>query len=490
MLATIIYSLDTTVANVALPHIQGSLSAAQDQITWVLTSYIVASAIMTPLSGWLSSKIGRKKLFLISVAGFTIASMLCGIASNLPEIVAFRMLQGAAGAMMLPISQSILLDINPPEKHGQAMAIWSAGALLGPIFGPILGGWLTENLSWRFAFFINLPVGLLALIGVWLFIPATFGEKPKRFDFLGFFALALAVGALQVMLDRGPGEGWFGSPEIWIELIITLIALWVFVTHTATTRHPFFDPSIIRDRNFVTCNALNLVIGAMLYSSLALWPSLMQNLLGYPVMFSGLVTVSRGAGAMLMMGFIGWMMNRFDVRLILFVGFLTASAAAWQASQFDLSMTARPFVISGFIQGVATGVLFVPLTALAFATLKPEIRPEASALFGLLRNIATSVGISVMQGMVVRNTQVMHASLAAHVDPSDPVVSADLLPRFDLSTIPGLEALNAEITRQSAMVAYVNDFRVMFWAMVLCIPAVLIMRPSKRQGERINVVVE
>src|SRR6185369_1507584 len=258
MLATVMNSLDTTIANVALPHIQGSVSASADQITWVLTSYIVSAAIMTPLSGWMADRIGRKRMFLVSIGGFTVASMLCGIATSLPEIVIFRVLQGVFGAALIPLSQAVLLDINPPEKHGQAMAVWGAGAILGPILGPVLGGWLTDNLSWRWVFFINLPIGILAFLGVWLFIQENKHDNPKKFDFFGFGTLIVFIGAFQLFLDRGPSQDWFGSRETWIEFIVAVTALWLFVVQTLTAEHPFFDRALSRDRNFVTSTVFGL----------------------------------------------------------------------------------------------------------------------------------------------------------------------------------------------------------------------------------------
>src|ERR1700684_809387 len=268
MLATVMNSLDTTIANVALPHMAGSVSASQDQITWVLTSYIIAAAIMTPLSGWLSTRIGRKQMFLFSIAGFTIASMLCGVANNLAEIVVFRLLQGLCGAALIPLSQAVVLDIYPPSQVGQVMAIWGAGAILGPIFGPVLGGWLTDNFSWRWVFFINLPIGILAFSAVWIFMSGDKGRAARPFDFVGFGALTVFIGGLQLVLDRGPTVDWFSSPEIWIEALCGLAGLWVFVTQTITAKHPFFDRALMRDRNFMTCNVFGFFIGLFLFSTM------------------------------------------------------------------------------------------------------------------------------------------------------------------------------------------------------------------------------
>ncbi|MDB5457627.1 MAG: drug resistance transporter, EmrB/QacA subfamily, partial [Caulobacter sp.] len=276
MLATIMNSLDTTIANVALPHIQGSVSASAEQITWVLTSYIVAATIMTPLTGFLADRVGRKMVFLVSIAGFTAASMLCGIATSLVEIVLFRLLQGVFGAALIPLSQAVLLDINPPHKHGQAMAVWGAGAVLGPILGPALGGWLTDNLDWRWVFFINLPIGILAFAGVFFFLSEKRSAEKKRFDVLGFASLALAIGGFQMMLDRGPSQDWFASTEIWTYLIVGIVALWIFCVQLATAARPFVDRALLADVNFITSCVFGFFIGILLYSVLALLPPMMQ----------------------------------------------------------------------------------------------------------------------------------------------------------------------------------------------------------------------
>ena len=491
MLATVMNSLDTTIANVALPHIQGSVSAGPEQIGWVLTSYIVSAAIMTPLTGWLAGRMGRKRLFQVSIAGFVLASMLCGIATTLPELVIFRLLQGVFGAALIPLSQAVLLDINPPEKHGQAMAIWGAGAILGPILGPALGGYLTENFSWRWCFYINLPIGILALLGVSFFIAHDRVANARRFDFLGFGALAIFVGAIQLVLDRGPSQDWFSSAEIWTETILAVMGLWVFMAHTVTAEHPFFDRRLARDRNFVTASIFGFFVGILLFSTMALLPPMMQTLMNYPVLTSGLVSMPRGIGSFLAMFIVGRLVGRVDTRLILFTGLALSTVALWQMMHFDLSMTSTPIIVSGIIQGLGIGLLFVPLSTLAFATIPPALRAEGSAVYTLIRNMGASVGISIMQALVVANTQTMHASLAAKIIPSDPVVKSGLPAMFNPFSIPGLQALNAEITRQATMVAYVDDFRLMFFITIACMPMLLLMRrPRRAGGEPAHAAVE
>jgi DHA2 family multidrug resistance protein len=479
MLATLMNTLDSTIANVALPHIQGSLSASPDQITWVLTSYIVAVAVMTPMSGWLAGRFGMKRTFLVIITGFTLTSMLCGLATSLPQIVIFRFLQGLFGASTIPLSQAMLLNINPPERHPQAMAIWAMGTILGPILGPVNGGFLTDEYSWRWCFYINLPIGIIAMLGIWTFMPARGGDSGRKFDFLGFSALAVAVATLQLMLDRGPGQDWFNSPEICGEALLSAMGLWVFVAHSLTARRAFFNPRLFQDRNLVAATSFGFFTGIMVFSSLAILPLLMQSLLGYPALTAGSISVSRGVGMILVMPVIGRLTRMFDNRLLLLAGLGLTALAMWQMSHFDLSMGVRPLVVSGFIQGAGTGLFLVPLTTSAFATIGNALRPEATSIFNLVRNFGASIGISITQALAVYNTQVMHASLAARVIPSDETVRAGLTGAFDPDTASGLLALNGELTRQATMVAYVDDFRLLLVLTLACSPLVILLRQAK-----------
>ncbi|HZZ88408.1 MAG TPA: DHA2 family efflux MFS transporter permease subunit [Caulobacteraceae bacterium] len=476
MLATVMNSLDTTIANVALPHMAGSVSASQDQITWVLTSYIIASAIMTPLSGWLSTRVGRKLTFLVSIAGFTVASMLCGISSNLAEIVVFRLLQGLCGAALIPLSQAVVLDIYPPSQVGQVMAIWGAGAILGPIFGPVLGGWLTDNFSWRWVFFINLPIGILAFAAVWFFMSKDRGGTSRPFDFLGFGALTVFIGGLQLMLDRGPTVDWFSSREVWVEAICAALGLYVFLVQTLTARHPFFDRKLALDRNFLTCNVFGFFIGLFLFSTMALLPPVMQGLMGYSVFGAGVVMMPRGLGSFAAMFIVGRLVGRIDTRLILAVGLGLCSLSLFQMTHFDLGMDAKPFVTSGIIQGLGIGLLFVPLSVTAFATLTPELRSEGTSVYTLVRNLGSSVGISVMQALYTQQTAVSHADMAAQVQPGNPVGP---LSGGGAGGGSVLDALNGEITRQAAMVGLIDVFKLMLLLTLAVAPLLLIMRKPK-----------
>jgi MFS transporter, DHA2 family, multidrug resistance protein len=477
MLATIMQALDTTIANVALPHMQGSLQASQDQITWVLTSYIVASAITLPLTGWLCTQWGRRKVFIVSVIGFTVASALCGVATSLAAIVAARLLQGVFGAALVPLSQAVLLDINPPQKVGQAMAIWGAGIMVGPILGPMMGGWLTENFDWRWVFFINLPVGLFALWGIFRYLPES-RPRSAPLDMFGFVALSLALGFLQMFLDRGELLDWFDSWEIKLEAAGALVAFAFFAVHTWTVQGiSFFDRDLLKDRNFVTGSAFAFIVGVVLYGTMALLPTFLQNLMDYPVIYTGEVTAPRGVGTMLAMIVVGRLVQRIDVRAIMAVGFTLTAIALWQMTHITLQMDSSLIITSGFIQGLGIGFTFVPLSTAAFATLAPRLRNQGTPIFSLLRNIGGSVGISIVQALLTRGSAQAHAQLAATVAPGNPAL-ATLPSALSPDTLGGLAALNAEVSRQAALIAYVNDFWIMMVVTLLAIPALLLIRRS------------
>jgi DHA2 family multidrug resistance protein len=489
MLATVMNSLDSTIANVALPHMQGSFSASQDQMTWVLTSYIVATAIMTPLSGWLSVRVGRKLMFLVSIAGFTVASMACGVASSLAEIVVFRLIQGACGAALIPLSQAVLLDIYPPKQVGQVMAIWGAGAILGPIFGPVLGGWLTDNFSWRWVFYINLPIGILAFSSIWFFMSLDRGGKARPFDFLGFGALVVFIAGLQLVLDRGPTLDWFSSTEVWIEAICAAVGLWVFIVQTMTAKNPFFDRALAVDSNFVTCNIFGFFIGILLFSTMALMPPMMQGLMGYSVFGAGLVMMPRGIGSFAAMFVVGRLVGRVDTRLILFMGLGLSSIAMLQMSHFDLMMNGMPFVSSGIIQGLGIGLIFVPLSVLAFATLNPSLRAEATSVYTLIRSLGSAVGISITQAVFTNRAAVSHADMTSNIQPGNPTL-AMLPPGSGPGAAGGLITLNGEITRQAAMVGYVDVFRMLLVVTILVMPLLFIMRPPRAAPHSVEMVID
>lgn len=477
MLATLMMTLDSTIANVALPHIQGSVSAGQDQITWVLTSYILATAVMTPLSGWLSQKFGRKRMFLFSIAGFTAASILCGIATSLPEIVVYRLVQGLAGASLMPLSQTTMLDIYPQKMIPRVMSIWSAAVILGPIAGPTLGGWLTESLSWRWVFYINVPIGILAFTGLWTFMAHDEGGRERPFDFLGFGALITFVIAFQVMVDRGPRQDWFDSKEIWIEAALAAAGLWAFAIQTATAEHPFFHRDLAKDGNFVGTTMFGMLVGVLLFSTSALLPSMMQNLLGYSALQSGIASMTRGVGSLIAFLGVPMLIPRLGPRMVLFVGVLLSSLALWQMGQFDLSMTARSIEIAGFVQGLGTGLLFAPLNVLAYAKLAPVHRTEGTIVATMARSLGSSLGISVVQAALIRDAAAAHSGLTEHITVTDPVIHWALPSFFSMTSPGGLAILNGEVTRQGTMISYAAVFGAMAVVTLLMAPPLLLLKP-------------
>jgi len=483
MLATIMQTLDSTIANVALPHMQGTLSASQDQIAWVLTAYIVASAIATPLTGWLCDRFGQKYIFLASISGFTVASALCGMSNSLAEIVLARLLQGVFGAALVPLAQVVLMEINPREKQGSAMAVWGMGVMVGPILGPTLGGWLTDSYNWRWVFFINVPIGILAFYGMWRYIRPDPGRNSARFDVFGFATLSLGLGALQLLLDRGQQNDWFSSTETWIEAVVAVIAATYFVAHTVMTpaKQSFLDYRLLKNQNYVTGLLFIFIVGLVLYATRALTPTMLENLLGYPVATTGLVTAPAGIGTMLAMLIAGRIIGKVDLRLTLLVGFLVTAFALWQMTGYSLELSESDIVWPGVIQGFGTGLVFVPLSAATFATLSPEMRAQGTSLYSLIRNIGSSIGISLVQTLLTRNTVIAHASLAERVTRGssawhNPAVAG----AFNVRIPAGAALLDGAVTQQAAMIAYIDDFWFMLFLTLLVTPLLLLIRPPRR----------
>jgi DHA2 family multidrug resistance protein len=490
--ATIMQGVDTTIANVALPHIQGSLSCSQDQIAWVVTSYIVAAAIMTPLTGWLAGRFGIKYVFLVSVIGFTAASALCGSATSLMQLVLYRLLQGMCGAALVPLSQSVLFQSNPPERHGRAMAIWGTGTMLGPIVGPALGGWLTDNFTWRWVFYINLPVGILCALGILIFIHETRHAHRERFDFFGFGTLSVAVGAVQMMLDRGELKDWFGSTEIWIEATVAALCFYLFAVHTATTTaSSFFNRSLLKDANFSAGIILMFFVGIILNGTMVLLPTMMQVLLNYPVVTAGFVTAPRGIGTMIAMVVVVRLIGKVDTRLIILSGLLLTAISLWQMTGFSLAMNMNLLLVSGTLQGFGLGFVFTPLSTITFSTMSRQHLTQGTAIFSLMRNIGGSVGVSIVEALLVQNTQLVHSRLAEHIRPDNPLAQAPYLAApYSLTSPTGIAALNAEVTRQAQMIAYINDFYFMVLIIVVSLPLILLLRRPRRGAAAPAVALE
>src|SRR3954465_10836400 len=491
MMAVLLQVLDTTIANVALPHMQASLSATQDTINWVLTSYIVASAIALPISGWLADRVGRKRLLLISVVVFTIASVLCATATSLPEMVLFRALQGVGGAFIVPLAQATLFDINPREKHGQAMALFGGGVMIGPILGPVLGGWLTDNYNWRWVFLVNLPVGILCTLLMMRFMPKTETQR-RHFDMFGFVLLALALCGLQLFLDRGEQADWLSSWEIRVELGVAIAASWMFVVHMATAKHPIFDRSMFKDRNFATGIVFMAVTGVLLLAGLALLPPLLQNMYGYSVLQSGFLTAPRGVGTLISMLLAGRLTGKIDARLLVGIGVCFMGVSLWMMTGFAIDQPSWPVIVSGVVQGLGLGLIFVPLQSLAFETLLPKMRTTAAALLNLSRNIGGSIGISVVSTQLVRMTQVSHADMAAQITQQTiPTAQPELLQTIAPVAGPAaLAYINGIITKQALFIAYLDDFKLMVFVTFAVLPLLLFMKRGNKAGGGAHVAMD
>jgi MFS transporter, DHA2 family, multidrug resistance protein len=490
ILATLMQALDTTIANVALPYMQGSVSASQDQIDWVLTSYIVAAAIMTPPTGFLAGRFGLKRLFLVAITGFTVASMLCGMAQSVTQIVLFRVLQGAFGASLVPLSQTVLLGAYPRERQGFAMALFGMGVMVGPVLGPVLGGWLTENYSWRYVFYINLPIGILDLIGIMIFLPETARNAASKLDWFGFGTLSVAIGALQIMLDRGEQKDWFGSGEIVVEAIIAAAAFYLFLVHTFTAQNPFVRPSLFRDRNFAAGTLFIAVVGLTYYASMALQPPFLQELMGYPVITAGLVMGPRGIGTMASMLVVGRLVGRVDTRYLLIIGLAMTAWSFNAMTGWTPDISAATIVSVTVVQGAGLGFLFVPLSAATLATLPLADRTEGAGLFSLSRNIGSSIGISVVNTLLIQNTQANHAAIVPNVNAVNRAFENPTIAHaWNPLTAAGRAALDAMITRQSQIIAYIDDYKLLMIATLAVIPLLLVFKKASGRSAGDAVVL-
>lgn len=485
--ASIMQILDTTIANVAIPHMQSSLGATSETVNWILTSYIVATAVAMPITGWLADQIGKRQLFLLSIVAFIISSMLCGAAQNLEQMVAFRFLQGISAAFIGPLTQSVMLDINAPERHARAMSIWGMGIMIGPILGPLLGGWITEISSWRWVFYVNLPFGLIVLVMMWLWLP-NMPLARRRFDLFGFAMIGIGLAALQLMLDRGAHKDWFASPEIWIEMLVALSCLWIFIVHLMTSRNTLFDRSLFADRNMLTALGFMLVIGLAMFASMALLPPMLQNLFGWPVIDTGLGLSARGVGILFSMGLAARLLPILDPRILVATGFFIAALSMAMMSQWSLDIGMWHVVSSGLVQGLGMGLVFIPLNSMAFATIPAHFRTDASSLLNLMRSLGGSLGISILVTLLASNSQRSHEELGRYISASgNGLIDAESLGRFGEMGTAAIAMVNAEISRQAAMLAYINDFYVMMWAMLAVIPLALLLRPAKASDGSGNI---
>ena len=479
--SALLVMLDIAIVNVALGHVAGSLNATRDQITWVLTAYVIAMALATPLTGWIADRIGRRALFVLAIGGFTLASAACGLATSLPQMIAARILQGVFAAPVGPLAQAILLDVTPRERHGRAMAVFAMATMLGPTLGPIMGGYLTDEFSWRWCFLINVPLGVAVVAGAWFCIPDAAQTLRRRLDLLGYFTLALGVAAFQLLLDRGPRAEWFASMETWAWLGLAVLGFYWFVVHSLTTAQPLFSPELARDRNFASASALAFVICMVLFSSVSLAPPVLQELLGYSAFESGATLIPRGLATIAASFVVGRLVARIDSRLIILAGIVLTAGGFVIMAGISPQADNRLIMLAAFIQGLGQGTFFVPISTIAFATLAPHLRTEGAAAVGLIRNMGTSVGVSLVamvhsaglyrfESRLGENLteDALAARSAAAGAVADPTRPSDLL------------IMAREIARQADLLAYVNTFYLMAMLCAVAAPLVLLLRPPRR----------
>jgi DHA2 family multidrug resistance protein len=492
MAATVMQVLDTTIVNVALPHMAGQLNATPDQISWVLTSYLVASGIFMPLTGYFTDRLGQRNFLLLSISGFVLASVLCGLSTNLTEIVLFRILQGVFGAALVPLSQSIMLRSYPQAERGKAMAIWGIGVMVGPILGPTLGGYLTDVLNWRWTFFINLPIGILSLLIAWKVIPNT-ERKARSMDWLGMTLLFVAIGGLQLVLDRGNQDDWFDSHNIQIATLLSVLGFLGFAYHGLTHRgDTLFDLRIFRDKNFTTSSLIIAAFGLGLYGMMVLQPMMLESLLGIPTFTTGLLMAPRAVASMLSMFVVGRLVNKVDPRILILIGITFSTLGTYGATHYNLDVDTWWLVWPVVVQGLGLGMVFVPLSTIAFSTLDPKHSAEASGIYSLLRTIGSSIGISIVAATLTRHTQMAWNQVGAHIQLFNPALPAYLAPLHLEAQDPQAAAILAqELSRQAQMIGFVDAFILIMWSFIAMAPMVFLLRkPKKIRAEPAVAVAE
>ncbi len=480
MTATIMQALDTTIANVALPYMQGSLSASQDQINWVLTSYIVAAAIMTAPVGWIANRFGRKRIFIVCSAGFTFASVLCGLAQDINQMVLFRLLQGVFGAALVPLSQAVMLDSYSLQERAKAMSIWGMGVMMGPIMGPSLGAWLTETYSWHWVFFVNLPFGIFTVLGLLVFMDETKKDLELRFDWFGFIALAVGIGAMQVALDRGEQLGWLESNEIIVEMIVSIAGFYYFFAHSFTTAKPFIQFAIFKDKNFVGGCVFMAVMGLVLFSTMALSSPYLQNVIGYPIITAGLLLATRGCGTFVAMMLVGRIMKYIEARTLIISGLALMSGSLFFMTGWTDQTGVPEIIVISIIQGFGLGLVFVPLSTVAFLTLPNHLRTDGTSMLTLLRNVASSIGISVVIAQLTEGSRRTYAILSQHINPFNHALQMpDVRSMIDLNADAGRAMADAMVGMQSQIIAFALDYQLVMIVTLCAIPLAIMIGSTK-----------
>jgi len=491
MSSTFMEVLDTTVVNVSLPHIAGSLSASTDEATWTLTSYLVANAIILPMTGWLAGRFGRKRLLLLAVTGFTAASFLCGLAPSLGLLIIFRIIQGACGGGLQPLSQAVLLESFPPQKRGQAMAFWALGIVVAPMLGPVIGGWLTDNYSWRWVFYINVPIGVLAILltQAFIFDPPYLRRERTGIDYWGIGFLVVGMGALQIMLDKGQEEDWFGAHFIVVLAFLAIAGLGALVIRELRTPHPVIDLTIFRYRSYAVGTFLMTVVGFVLYGSTVLYPLMMQELLGYTATHAGVTNFPRGLASFIFMPFVGFLVGKVDSRKLLAGGLLLTAAAMFQVSFFSLSVGFWDFALPLVLQGVGLGLIFVPLTTVSNDAIPRERMGNATSIFNLMRNIGASVGISSVETLQFRHMQAHLNYLGQHINEASVRTQQTVAGLSQVFISKGVDTVTAEhrahaalwrmVQQQAAMLSYNDVFRFLGWMFLVMLPLLFLMEKPK-----------
>ena len=480
MLATIMQALDTTIANVALPYMQGSLSASQDQINWVLTSYIVAAAIMTAPVGWIANRFGRKRIFILCSGGFTVASVMCGVAQDINQMVLFRLLQGVFGAALVPLSQAVMLDTYALHERAKAMAIWGMGVMMGPIMGPSLGAWLTETYSWHWVFFVNLPFGIFTVLGLMVFMDETRQNRELRFDWFGFAALAIGIGSMQVALDRGEQLGWLGSNEIIAEIMVSIAGFYYFFAHSLTTAKPFIQFAIFKDRNFVSGCVFMAVMGLVLFSTMALSSPYLQNVIGYPIISAGLLLATRGCGTFVAMMLVGRFMKYIEARTLIISGLSLMSLSLFFMTGWTDQTNVSNIIVTSIAQGFGLGLVFVPLSTVAFLTLPNHLRTDGTSMLTLMRNVASSIGISIVIAQLTEGGRRVYAILSEHINPFNHALQMpDVIGLINLNSDGGRALADALVGIQAQIIAFSLDYQMVLVITLCAIPMALMIGSSK-----------
>lgn len=498
MLATFMEVLDTSVANVALPHIAGNLSATPTEATWMLTSYLVSNAIILPAANWLGRFFGRKRFLIVCIIIFTLSSALCGAATSLGMLIVARIAQGAGGGALQPIAQAVLMESFPREKRGSAMAVFGLGVVVAPIIGPTLGGWITDNYSWRWIFYINIPIGILAILMARTFVedpPYIREQRPGRIDYIGFGLMALALGTMQLVLDKGQEEEWFASNFITSFVIIAGAAVIAFVIWELRSAEPIVDLRVLANRNFAVGTSLMIVLGIVLYGTIAMLPLFLQTLMGYPALESGMAVSPRGFGAIASMLIVGRLINRIRGRYLVLFGFSVLSYSIYMFSQINLEISVSSIVWPNIISGFAMGFIFVPLTTMALGTLSNEQMGNASGVFNLMRNTGGSVGIAIVTTFLARGAQIHQAAMVSHLTPYDPAFQERMkqiagglgAAGSTTASQQAYAGIYGTLVRQATVLSYIDVFRMLSFLCIICIPAVFLFERVKKKPGAIAV---